>query len=100
MNRLISKKIQLLITCIPYVNCFMIFIWLYNCYHSTDSAKIFPKSLLIVFLHSIPLVILQIIVSSIFVKFGPIIDSIMFYCIPLSIGLGLIRYQIKLGLKI
>ena len=104
MNKLISKKIQLLITCIPYVSCFMLFIWLYNCYRSPNSSRIFPKSLLVIFLHSIPLVMIQIFLTTLLGDSLPIIssiiDTIMFYLIPFSIGIGLINYQTKLGLDI
>lgn len=96
LKRLISLRTQYIIMCIPFVNCLILFIWLYNYSRTTKEPKVFAKSLLVIFATALPVVILQILLSKAFsqsVLALNILNFIMIYIIPFLIGFSLIKYQ-------
>lgn len=82
---------------IPVLNCFSLFIWLYNYSRMPSDVIVFLKSLLVIFSFSLPLAFICFLIDQLhmegllyFTKF------IMLYIIPLSISYGLIRFQRKI----
>ena len=97
LKKQVSIKTQKTIMFIPIVNYFNLFVWLYNYSNMQKDNLVFLISLLVIFLHSIPLVIINIILSRLCSGIIPIIyQYLMIYLIPMSISGGLIRYQNKL----
>ena len=95
---LISIRVQSILMCVPLLNCLVLFAWLYNYGHSVTNRTVFAKSLLVIFFSTIPLVILQILLSKIFANQAiilSVINSLMTYFIPFSMSFNLIRYQKK-----
>ena len=95
-NKIISIKFQEVIMFVPFLNCFVLFIWLYNYSRMEKNTKIFSKSLCILFLSTIPIVILQIIFQKIFVDYNVLIsvlDYLMLYIIPFSMAFNLVHFQ-------
>ena len=98
MKKYISLHTQNIIKFIPFLNCFILFIWLFNYSRTEKDPRVFMKSLLIIFGVSIPIIILQIIISKILIEFSvaqSIFDGIFMYLIPFVIGSALIKYQKK-----
>lgn len=89
---MISVKVQKYIVFIPFVNCLILFIWVYNYGKMKNDFKVFAKSLLIIGAIGLPLTMIQIIVTNLFGT-AHILDLLMVYVTPLLIGLGLIQYQ-------
>ena len=96
-NKIVPLKAQYILMVIPILNCLVLFIWLYNYSRAKKDSKIFGKSLLVIFLSTIPIVIIQIILSKIIVNSSAniFVDNLMSYLIPLSMAFNLIRYQKK-----
>lgn len=91
---MISIRIQKYIVLIPFLNCLILFIWVYNYGKMKRDFKVFAKSLLIISAIGLPLSVIQTIVKNLFGT-AYILDILMIYAILLLIGLGLIRYQQK-----
>ena len=95
----ISIRTQKIIKYIPFLNCLILFIWLFNCNHMKTDYMVFLKSLLLIFATSIPLAVLQIILSKMLIEFiviQQVLNAIFMYLIPFAIGSVLIKYQEKL----
>ena len=96
---MVSTKFQKRILFIPIINCFIIFIWIFNCFKSKNSGKIFLKALLLAFIYLTTVIIIDIILTKGFynsLTFVTIKNYVMLYIMPLSFGFGLISFQIKL----
>ena len=96
MNSYIKTKYQRILSFIPIINNFELFVWIYNVSRLNLKASEFLKSLFIMFIRGVPLGILYILIGG-FWGTDSLIYNIIFplciYFIPLSIGDGLIRYQ-------
>lgn len=98
MTKLISLRIQKVIMFIPFVNCFSLFIWLYNYSRTSKKLNVLLKSLLAIWAISIPFLILSILLSKIFPQsvIAHTIESfVMLYIVPCVVGFVLIKYQKK-----
>lgn len=98
MKKIISVKCQKIIMFIPLVNFSILFIWLYNYAKTQTEYKVFSKSLLIIFISTIPLEIVNMIICKSLIRFENItniINFIMQYLVGISLGFALIKYQIK-----
>lgn len=95
MRKLVPIKFQRILSYIPIINSLILFVWLYNFIRSGKSHGIFVKSLLVLLVCTAPLILIQIVVSCVFAAstLSSICDLIMVYLIPLSMGIGLIKYQ-------
>ncbi len=103
MRLSISIKVQKILMFIPFINVFGLFIWLYNFISNSKKPTVFAKSLLIIFASTIPLVIIQIILTKLFSNsavFVSVLGYIFTYLIPLSMDFFLIKYQRSLSEKI
>lgn len=89
----ISIETQKKMMYIPYINILNMFIWLYNCISLKPPRNCVPKTLTILFVNSLPLLLLQIILSNIWPAVANILTYINAYLIPLLISRGLINYQ-------
>lgn len=99
MKKCISVHTQKIIKYIPFLNCLILFIWLFNCNRMKIDYMVFLKSLLLIFATSIPLAILQIILSKMLIEFlavQHVLNGIFIYLIPFVVGSALIKYQEKL----
>ena len=97
MNRFIPIKIQYIFMCIPFFNCMVLFMWLFNYSRLATKGTVFAKSLFVIFASTIPIVIIQIILQNIFQNVSIIflLDKLMLYLIPFSMAFNLIRFQKK-----
>lgn len=94
--KIVSVETQKKIMYIPYVNILNLFIWLNNIRYMDVPYNGVPKTLLILFINSIPLVLIQSILVNTFPIVGNVLSYINVYLIPLLISRGLIRYQEQL----
>lgn len=92
----ISIKIQKIVMLIPGINPVCLAIWLYNSFFIVTSYKTILRSISIVFTSSVPLAILQVIISYYLPLWGTVIGYINSYIIPLILGYRLIRLQEEL----
>ena len=98
MTKLVSLRTQQVIMFIPFVNCFLLFVWLYNYSRTSKELEVLLKSILAMCAISIPFVILSILLSKIFPLsvIAHIIESfVMLYIVPFVVGFILIKYQKK-----
>lgn len=98
LKKLISLRVQKIITFIPLVNCFMLFIWLYNYSKIPSNLKLFFKAFFVAFVYALPFIILNILLSKLFTQ-SEIIEVLRtiigVYFTPLFMGVGLIKCQEK-----
>ena len=98
MKKFVSLRVQRIMMYIPFVNCLILFVWLFNYRHSGKDYKTFGKSLIIILCVCAPLVVLQILFSKLLAKFPnviAIVDLLAIYIIPFVLGFALIKYQEK-----
>ena len=103
MNKIISLKAQKIIVVIPFLNCLILFVWIYNYARMPADFKIFARSWLVIFASAIPLVIVQIILSKIQIQpetLSEVINLLFIYLVPFAVGIGLICYQKKVLLHL
>lgn len=84
---------------IPIVNYFILFVWVYNYKQTQTEYKIFAKSLILIFIATIPLEIINIILCKLIIQFKLlyyILNICIQYLVGLSLGFWLIKYQKKL----
>ena len=96
MKKFIPLRIQNILKYIPFLNCLILFFWLYNYSLTEKNPKVFMKSLMIIFGVSIPIVILQILISKIIAEYFlvlTILNYLTTYVIPFIVGYALIKYQ-------
>ena len=93
---IVPIKTQRIIMYIPYVNVLNIFFWLYNSLNMNIPYRGVPQTLKVFMMSSIPLVVLQTVLSNINGNLGIILGYLNGYLIPLFIGMGLIKYQERL----
>lgn len=98
MKKFISLHIQKIVLFIPFANYLIPFAWLFNYKHMEKQESLFAKSLLLAFGVSIPLIVVQILIS----RFLPdnkitlyVSNFIALYLMPFFIGYALIKYQAK-----
>lgn len=97
VKAMVSIKIQKIIMFIPILNFSLFFIWLYNYSRMRPNIMLFLKSLFVAFGCSLPIVIICILIDQLHNEILLYLTKfIMLYIIPLSIGLGLVRYQQKI----
>lgn len=98
LKKLISLRVQKIITFIPLVNCFMLFIWLYNYSKIPSNLKLFFKAFFVAFVYALPFIILNILLSKLFTQ-SEIIEVLRtiigVYFTPLFMDVGLIKCQEK-----
>ncbi len=95
-QKTVSLKTQRKIAFIPIINFSLLFIWLYNYSKRDRDYNVFFKSLIVVFKFTLPIVIIQIIISITLYDFPIIISAtniLEIYLVPFSLGMGLIKYQ-------
>lgn len=98
MKKLISLRAQRIILFIPFVNCFIWFIWLLNYSRIPSNLKLFFKAFFVAIAYALPFIILNILLSRLFTQSEAILmieNIIGLYITPIQIGLGLIKYQEK-----
>lgn len=99
MKGMISLRTQYIIMLIPFINCLLIFIWLYNYSRFFKNVKVFFKALVMMFAVGITIVIIDILLKGIF-PFSSVmltvINCLIMYITPFLIGLSLIKLQKKL----
>ena len=96
MKKPVSLHVQRVLNFIPLVNSLILFIWLYNFSCSNKEYRIWKKSLINIFCVSVPIAILQIVISKAFEAFPivvTIVDFMALYMIPFTIGTILIKHQ-------
>ena len=94
----LSVIIQKRLVFIPIINCSILFIWIYNCMVSGVNNKLFLKSLITMFICALPFPVVGILLTHFFERASMVHNVygyLMMYFIPVSIGLGLTRFQIK-----
>ena len=102
MKKVIPIKIQKIISFIPLLNLFILFIWVYNSMVLKVKQKVFFKSLFVtcstMIVFAIPFIIMSYVIGE-----DSSIYTIAFYfseyLIPLAIGWELIIFQEKLVLS-
>lgn len=96
IQKAVSLKAQRIIVYIPIINYSLLFIWLYNYSKRDRDYNVFLKSLIVVFKFTLPIVIIQIIISMTLYNFPIIISAtniLEIYLVPFSLGMGLIKHQ-------
>ncbi len=99
MKKIIPVKLQKRLIFIPFLNATVLFIWLYNYYRGVNDFRVFKKSLFVLFATTLPIAVLQIILTSAFSQYAGVvslIDYLSIYCTPLSMAYGLVRFQTKI----
>ena len=94
----ISIKTQKILTFIPLVNTIVLFIWIHNYRVSINKAKIFAKSLLVMYISTIPLAILYGVLLNLFLDqeaISLVINCFAIYLIPFSLSSSLVWFQKK-----
>ncbi len=98
MKKFVSLKVQRILMFLPFFNCFVLFIWLYNYGRSSLPLKVFIKSLVVLFAFILLWAVINILLSRLFVG-NEVIDLIStvlsLYVTPFSMAFGLIGYQKK-----
>lgn len=98
MKKLISLRIQRIIMLIPFVNFFILFIWLFNYSRIPSNFKLFFKGFFVAIAYAIPFIALNILLSRLFTQLEIllVIENIIgLYITPFQIGFGLIKCQEK-----
>ena len=91
----ISVSLQSKLIWIPFVNTIVLFLWLYNYMHyEKQSFGLWNKSVFYTVGHTIPCVIVFILLGHFFPSVG-FIGILASYVIPLVIGFALVRFQKK-----
>ncbi len=94
MRRLMPIKVHYIFMFIPFLNVFVIFMYLFNIHRSPNSGKLFSKSILIFLVSGIiPMAIFTVLERN-FVNLS-IISFLEMYFVPLFVDLSLIRFQKK-----
>ena len=103
MKGFISIRLQKILLFIPFVNCSILFIWLYN-YSKMERTKIsFIRSFITGICYALPFIVASIILSKLFghiVLIKYVLNLIMLYLVPFFLGLGLIHSQSKYGINL
>ena len=96
---MVSIKTQKIISYIPLFNATVLFIWLYNYRTTIKKPEVFAKSLLVIFLSTIPLACLYRFMLSAFAT-SSIAFSLEYilglYFIPFIMARCLIRFQVNI----
>ncbi len=98
----IPIRYQRILSFVPILNVFELFVWMYNVSRLNLKASEFLKSFFILLIRGVPLGIFYILIGHFFGTESllyNIVFPVCVYAIPLSIGDGLIRYQKKLGVE-
>ena len=94
MRRLIPIKVQYIFMFIPFLNVLVILMYLFNIHKSSNSGKLFAKSVFIFFASAIIPTIIFTILERFFADLS-IFSFIEVYFTPLFIALNLIEFQKK-----
>lgn len=98
LKKLISLKIQKTIKFIPFVNYFILFIWLFNYSRIPSNLKLLFRALFTAFAYVFPFIVLNMLLSRLFTQTETllVIQSIIgLYIFPFQVDLGLIKCQEK-----
>lgn len=98
MKKLMSLRIQRIIMLIPFVNCVIPYIFLFNCMRVPGGQKVFLKSLLILFGLIIPIAIAQMLLYKAISQYElvlRIINPIIIYFFLFVVAFTLIKCQEK-----
>lgn len=96
---MVSIKNQKIISYIPLFNAAVLFIWVHNHRTTIKKPKIFAKSLLVIFLSTIPLACLYRFLLSVFATSSIavcLVNILGLYFIPFIMARCLIRFQVKM----
>ena len=96
MRKIISTKTQRILSFIPFLNIFVILIWLHNYRIAIQNMRVFFKALFILWITAFPLVILGMLLGKILVAYANIvcvIDWLVIYLVPLFMAHRLIKFQ-------
>ena len=98
MKGFISIRFQKIIMFIPFLNCCILFLWLYNYSKTEKNHKTFFKSFITAISYALPFVIVGVVLSKLMgdvVLKHNLLNLIMFYLVRVALGFGLIRSQGK-----
>ena len=98
MKKLISLRIQKVIMFIPFFNIFILFIWYYNTFKTSNSRKILLKAMIPIGIVLVCFSIINNLLSEPFLTTNYmryIRNFIMLYLLPFTLGYVLIKYQKK-----
>ena len=89
----VSIKTQEKIMFIPWLNVMNIFFWFWNSISIYRTVRTLPRTIWIMFSSSLPLIILQLVVSRFHNTAGLVISYANIYFIPLLLSYRFIKYQ-------
>lgn len=98
MKKLVSLRIQKILMLIPFVNCVVPYIFLFNCIRTSNGQKVVLRSLLILFGLLIPIAVAQRLLYKAISQYElllTIINPIIIYIILFVIAFTLIKCQEK-----
>lgn len=98
MKKLVSLRIQKILMLIPFVNCVVPYIFLFNCIRTPNGQKVVLRSLLILFGLLIPIAVAQMLLYKAISQYElvlTIINPIIIYIILFIIAFTLIKCQEK-----
>ena len=98
---MVPLKLQKIILFIPYINAFILLIYVYNTVRAKWSRKKFLMGVLLSFMIMLPIIVLNRLM--VFVPLGEFLRAlwnfVYIYAIGIAIGVVLIRQQKKMGLQ-